>query len=336
MLTVDHVTKRYGNYVAVGDVSFKAEPGRILGLLGPNGAGKTSTIRMITYITIPDEGEVRFDGKPVGPWSQERMGYLPEERGLYKKMKVEEQLLYFAELRGLSRAQATEKVHYWLSRLGAADWGSKKTQELSKGMQQKVQFIGTLLHDPDLLIFDEPFSGLDPINADLLKDIVLELRDEGRTVLFASHRMEQVEQLCDDICLISKGQIVLQGPLREVKSSFGQDTVRIEFEGDVSFLGALEQEGRVRILSRSHHRAEIRLLKEITSREILERTLAEVADVYRFELVEPPLTEIFVQAVQGENGGVEEKRRRGGEVRPQEVQSNGSEMQSTKSEMRNG
>ena len=303
MLTVDHVTKRYGNHVAVGDVSFKAEPGRILGLLGPNGAGKTSTIRMITYITIPDEGEVRFDGKPVGPWSQERMGYLPEERGLYKKMKVEEQLLYFAELRGLSQAEATDKVRYWLDRLGAADWGGKKTQELSKGMQQKVQFIGTLLHDPDLLIFDEPFSGLDPINADLLKDIVLELRDEGRTVLFASHRMEQVEQLCDDLCLISNGQIVLKGPLREVKSSFGQDTVRIEFEGDVSFLSTLEQEGRVRLLNRSHHRAELRLLKGITSREVLERTLAEVTDVYRFELVEPPLTEIFVQAVQGENGG---------------------------------
>ena len=343
MLTVDHVTKRYGSHVAVGDVSFEAQPGRILGLLGPNGAGKTSTIRMITYITVPDEGEVRFDGKPVGPWSQERMGYLPEERGLYKKMKVEEQLLYFAELRGLPRAQATEKVHYWLDRLGAADWSGKKTQELSKGMQQKVQFIGTLLHDPDLLIFDEPFSGLDPINADLLKDIVLELRDEGRTVLFASHRMEQVEQLCDDICLISNGQIVLKGPLREVKRSFGRDTVRIEFEGDASFLTELETAGRIRILNRSHHRAEFRLAEGTTSRAVLERALAHVTDVYRFELVEPPLTEIFVQAVQGEavgkkgevgengkGGRGEEKGSRGEKEQRQEMQSTKSESEASR------
>ena len=305
MLSVDHVTKRYGDHVAVDDVSFRAEPGRILGLLGPNGAGKTSTIRMITYITIPDEGRVTFDGRPVGPWSQERMGYLPEERGLYKKMRVEEQLRYLAELRGLPRAHAAERVRHWLGRLGAADWGQKKTQELSKGMQQKVQFIATLLHGPDLLIFDEPFSGLDPLNADLLKDIVLELRDEGRTILFASHRMEQVEQLCDDLCLISEGRIVLEGPLREVKRSFGRDTVRIEFEGDAAFLAALEGEGRIRLLSRTHHRAEFRLAGGITGRDVLERALAGVTDVYRFELVEPPLTEIFMQAVRGQEGGEE-------------------------------
>ena len=315
MLSVSHVTKRYGGHVAVDDVSFEARPGRILGLLGPNGAGKTSTIRMITYITVPDEGAVSFDGKAVGPWSQERMGYLPEERGLYKKMKVEEQLVYLAELRGLPRARAAERVRHWLGRLGATDWGPKKTQELSKGMQQKVQFIATLLHDPDLLIFDEPFSGLDPLNADLLKEIVLELRDGGRTILFASHRMEQVEQLCDDLCLISEGRIVLEGPLREVKRSFGRDTVRIEFEGDAAFLTALEKEGRIRVLNRSGHRAEFRLLGGATGRDVLERALHHVTDVYRFELVEPPLTEIFVQAVQGEGGGNgrggEEQRGRG-------------------------
>ena len=171
-LTVERVTKRYGAKVAVNNISFEAKPGRVLGLLGPNGAGKTSTIRMITYITVPDEGQVLFEGKPVGPWSQQRMGYLPEERGLYKKLKVGEQLLYFAELKGMPRRKAIEQIRYWLDRFDASDWMAKKTQELSKGMQQKVQFISTLLHQPDLLILDEPFSGLDPINTELLKDVI--------------------------------------------------------------------------------------------------------------------------------------------------------------------
>lgn len=296
-LTVDHVVKRYGSFVAVDHVAFEAQPGRILGLLGPNGAGKTSTIRMITYITLPDEGEVRFDGKPVGPWSQEQMGYLPEERGLYKKLRVAEQLIYLAELKGLTRAEAMKKVDYWLDRFDAKDWKKKKVQELSKGMQQKVQFISTILHDPRLLILDEPFSGLDPINSDLLRDIIHELKDGGRTILFASHRMEQVEQLCDDICLISKGQILIKGALREVKRSFGKNTVRLEFDGDNAFLDTLESRGAVNIGARSNHFAEMRLLGNTTPREILETAMQNVDEIQRFELMEPPLNDIFVSVV---------------------------------------
>ena len=302
VLSIDNVTKRYGELVAVDRVSFEAQPGRILGLLGPNGAGKTSTIRMIAYITIPDEGEIRFDGHLVGPQSQEQMGYLPEERGLYKKLKVGEQLRYFAELKGLPRAEAAPRIRYWLDRFDLSDWAGKKTQELSKGMQQKLQFIATILPAPRLLILDEPFSGLDPINAELLRDIILELKDDGRTILFASHRMEQVEQLCDDICLISEGQILVNGPLREVKRSFGRDAVVLEFDGDDAFLDALEAQGLVRITQRSHHRAELQLLDGTPARRILETALAHVDDVYRFHLTEPPLNEIFIRVVTEQQG----------------------------------
>ncbi len=296
-LTIEGATKRYGTFTAVDHVSFSAQPGRILGVLGPNGAGKTSTIRMIAHITVPDEGTIRYGDTPVGPWSQARMGYLPEERGLYKKMKVGEQLIYFAELRGMSVHDAKTRIAYWLDRLGAADWGKKKTEELSKGMQQKVQFIATLVHDPDLVILDEPFSGLDPINADLLKDVVLELRAAGKTVLFASHRMEQVEKLCDDICLISNGKVILQGELREIKKRYGRGTVQLDFEGDGAFLDTLVAEGAIRLSDRSHTHAEVQLLGGTSARRVLDAALAQVSELYRFEVTQLPLNEIFVRAV---------------------------------------
>jgi ABC-2 type transport system ATP-binding protein len=288
-LEIDAVTKRYGNTTAVDDVSFDASPGRILGLLGPNGAGKTSTIRMITYITGPDSGIIRYDGRPVGPWSQQRMGYLPEERGLYKKLRVREQLLYLGELKGLARSVAAERA--------ASDWASMDTEELSKGMQQKIQFIATLLHDPSLLIFDEPFSGLDPINSELLRDIILELRDDGRTILFASHRMEQVEQLCDDICLMADGEIVLQGTLRDIKSRFGRNSLILEFEGDDHFIDDLVDDGHVRIETRSRHRARLHLNDGASARHVLETALDHTETVYRFERVEPSMNEIFIEVV---------------------------------------
>lgn len=299
VLTVENATKRFGRLVAADQVSFEAREGRILGLLGPNGAGKTTTIRMITYITVPDEGRILFDGQPVGPQSQARMGYLPEERGLYKKLKVEQQLTYLGELKGLNRKDALQKVRYWLGRFDAHDWGGKKTEELSKGMQQKIQFISAILHDPELIILDEPFSGLDPINSELLRDIIYELKGRGRTILFASHRMEQVEQLCDDICLISRGKILLKGPLREIKQSFGRNTIIIEFEGDGRFLDQLERERLVRVGSRSHHRAEMLLIEnthEVRNR-VLEAAKAGSREIYRYELVEPPLNEIFVTVI---------------------------------------
>ncbi|MBT3344771.1 MAG: ATP-binding cassette domain-containing protein [Gemmatimonadetes bacterium] len=297
VLSVDGVTKRYDTVTAVDNVSLGAQPGRILGLLGPNGAGKTSTIRMITYITVPDEGAVLLDAKPVGPWSQRLIGYLPEERGLYTKMKIGEQLMYLAALRGVPAAEARQRAHMWLERLDADDWWDKKADELSKGMQQKVQFIATVLHEPSLLILDEPFTGLDPINAELLKEIILELKSEGRTILFASHRMEQVEQLCDDVCLISQGRVLLQGGLREVKQRFGKNTVTIDFEGDPGFAQSLSEQGLVRTLSLSHHQVQLRLLEGTSERLVLETALAHVKNITRFELDEPPLQEVFVQVV---------------------------------------
>ena len=299
VLEVQNVTKYYEHVVAVKEVSFAVESGRIFGLLGPNGAGKTTTIRMITYIILPDEGQVFFKGRPVGPWSQELMGYLPEERGLYRKMRVGEQLEYFAMLKGLSRRQAKEKVRYWLKRFDAESWYSRKTEELSKGMQQKVQFIATIVHDPELLIFDEPFSGLDPINAELLQEIIMELKAAGRTILFASHRMEQVEQLCDDICLISSGRVVLSGSLRAIKKAYGRNHIVVEFEGEDTFVDALEKMGWVKVELRNQHRVELKLLDTIKPAEVLRFILDHVDDVYRFEVTEPPLNEIFVRAVQG-------------------------------------
>ncbi len=297
-LSVERITKRYGDKIAVNNVTFEAKPGRVLGLLGPNGAGKTSSIRMITYITAPDEGKVLFGGKEVGPWSQERMGYLPEERGLYKKLKVGEQLLYFAELKGMGRREAIEKIKYWMERFEAMDWLPKKTQELSKGMQQKVQFISTILHDPDLLILDEPFSGLDPINSEVLKDVIQEHKTQDRTILFASHRMEQVEQLCDDICLISNGEILIQGPLRDVKRSFGRNTVVLEFDGNDAFIQEMSDKSLVRIEQASANRAELKLLNGTPSRTVLEFAMQRVDEIIRFECVEPSLNEIFVSAVE--------------------------------------
>lgn len=300
-LHVDGVVKRYGDFTAVDRVTFTAEPGRILGVLGPNGAGKSSTIRMITHITLPDEGQITFGAQPVGPWSQAVMGYLPEERGLYKKLRVGEQIVYFAQLRGLEKGEAVRRMRTWLERLGARDWEDKKVEELSKGMQQKVQFISTLVHDPELVILDEPFSGLDPINADLLKDVVYELRQEGRTVLFASHRMEQVEELCDDICLINRGKVVLAGGVREVKRSFGRETVLLEYEGDDAWLDALAAEGAVRIDERTHGRATVHLEGGTPGRYVLDAALARVETLYRFHMAEPSLREIFVRTV-GETG----------------------------------
>ncbi|MEX2600109.1 MAG: ATP-binding cassette domain-containing protein [Balneolaceae bacterium] len=297
VITVENIYKSFGQTQAVRDVSFQVERGRIFGLLGPNGAGKTTTIRMINYILIPDHGSITVNGIPVGPKTQLLIGYLPEERGLYKKMKVGEQLLYLGRLKGLSSSEARKRIRYWLDRFGASDWLQKEVGELSKGMSQKIQFIATILHDPDICIFDEPFSGLDPINSELLKDIILELRDRGKVIFFATHRMEQVEQMCEDICLFNNGRVVLSGNLRKIKSDFGENTVLLEFDGDSSFLDSLKG---VRINNRSTNFAEIRILDETNPQSIL-RQAVEVTNVHRFETVEPSLTEIFISTVGTDN-----------------------------------
>lgn len=297
VLELDRVTKRYDQVVAVNSVSFSVQPGRILGLLGPNGAGKTSTLRMIAHITAPDSGSITFGGIPVSTDTQEIMGYLPEERGLYRRMKIGEQLTYFGRLKGLSKKEAVAAARHWLSRFDAEDWWLKRTNQLSKGMQQKVQFVATVAHDPDLLIFDEPFSGLDPINSDLLRDVIFDLRKVGKTILFASHRMEQVEQICDDICLMSDGRAILAGRLRDVKRSFSRNILEIDFEGSCDFAAARDSLTGVEIISETPGHVRFRLSETGLASSILDHVRAASVTVLRFELVEPSLNEIFITAV---------------------------------------
>jgi ABC-2 type transport system ATP-binding protein len=288
------VTKAYENKVAVNNLSLSIEAGQMFGLLGPNGAGKTSSIRMMMGITMPDSGTVSLFGKPFDRRSLERVGYLPEERGLYKKMKVIDQLVFFGELHGLTAEEARTRAVSWAKRLEIADSLQKKTEELSKGMQQKIQFISALLHDPGLIVMDEPFSGLDPVNATLLERTLIELKDQGKAILFSTHRMDQVEKLCDSICLVNKGAAVLEGKMREIKSRYERNRIIVEFDGDAGFLKSAEIAGYENF---SGH-AEIRLHPHGNSQKLLHEAAA-VATIYRFELVEPSLEEIFIQTVGG-------------------------------------
>jgi ABC-2 type transport system ATP-binding protein len=288
------VTKAYESKVAVNNLSLSIEAGQMFGLLGPNGAGKTSSIRMMMGITLPDSGRVSLFGKPFERQSLERVGYLPEERGLYKKMKVIEQLVFFGELHGLAADEARKRAISWAKRLEIDDSLLKKTEELSKGMQQKIQFIAALLHDPGLIVMDEPFSGLDPVNATLLERTLIELKEQGKAILFSTHRMDQVEKLCDSICLVNKGAAVLEGKMREIKSRYERNRVIVEFDGDASFLKSTE----IAEAKNFSGHAEIRLQPHGNAQKLLHEAAA-VATIYRFELVEPSLEEIFIQTVGG-------------------------------------
>jgi ABC-2 type transport system ATP-binding protein len=301
ILRVEHVKKYFGTYAASNDISFTQESGKILGLIGPNGAGKTTMLRMITNILIPDEGSITLWGEPVTSLHQNRIGYLPEERGLYKKIKVIDQLIYFGQLKGLSRSDSQQKASFWLRRLDADDWANKKIQELSKGMQQKVQFISTILHNPDFLVLDEPFSGFDPINTDLMKKIILDMKAEGKTIILSTHVMEQAEQLCEEICMINKGKIVLSGSLRDAKKSYGRDTVLMEFDGDDSFLNNFQN---IKYINRTQNRVEFRVSDSTLLKQILEKALESV-EVYKYELMEPSLNEIFIDVATKQGEGEE-------------------------------
>ncbi len=298
IINVENIWKTFGNYNAVSDISFKVEPGRIFGMLGPNGAGKTTTIRMITNILFPDKGKIWIKGEIAGPIHQNIIAYLPEERGLYKKLKVIEQLIYFAQLKGVSKHTAIEKAKYWLAKMGASGWENKKIQELSKGMQQKVQFISTMLHDPEIIILDEPFSGFDPINTELLKSVILEMKNAGKTIILSTHVMEQVEQMCDDILLINKGISILNGDMRNIKKSYGRDTILIEFDGDDSFIENLPKN---KILSRTLNRIEFKLEDNTISSKAILAIASDKAEIVKFEKVEPSLHEIFIEVVGKEN-----------------------------------
>lgn len=297
MLQVQHVTKHYGNHVANNDVSLTANPGRIFGLLGPNGAGKTTLIRMITSIIEPDSGTILLDGQPVGALAQERMGYLPEERGLYKKLTVGAVLTYFAQLKGLAASESKKRIDMWLEKLDAVGWQTKKIQELSKGMQQKVQFIATVIHQPRLVILDEPFSGLDPVNAQLLIDTVRELRSTETTVLLSTHQMEQVEKLCDDICLINRGKVVLDGSVRDVKAMHRSDRIIVEYSGDDQTVRTI---ANTEVVNSTAGRAELRLTDPMVSANAVLQQLIANVEISRFDLVEPNLHDIFVKTVNEE------------------------------------
>jgi ABC-2 type transport system ATP-binding protein len=293
-VVLDHVTKSFGEFTAVSDLSLAVRAGRIFGLIGPNGAGKTTTIRMIVNITGPDSGRITVFGQQITPQLQDRIGYLPEERGLYKKMKVGEQLKFFAELKSVPGKEAEKRADRWLARLKLTEWKGKRSSELSKGMQQKVQFITTVIHEPDLLILDEPFSGLDPVNVELLKEIILELKAAGKTIIFSTHQMEVAEKICDDICLINRSRKILEGSIREVKRSFGRNAVALRLVGGET---VLEDRSLISKVQRDSDGVEILLAEGATAQSLLKELIAADATVEKFEMIEPSLHDIFIEKV---------------------------------------
>jgi ABC-2 type transport system ATP-binding protein len=290
-----HVSKSFGEVCAVSDLTLTVERGRVFGLLGPNGAGKTTTIRMVMNIIGPDTGEILVLGKPNRDGVLQRVGYLPEERGLYPKLPVGEVLELLAVLRGMERRDARRKIRLWLERFELAEWEKKPVEQLSKGMQQKVMFIGAVLHEPEIAILDEPFTGLDPISAGEVKDAILELVKKGSTVILSTHLMEQVEKLCDEICLVNQGRAVLVGELTEVKRRFGEERVVLAYRGEPHFL---QDPSLVAGYDDYGHYVEIRPRKGVTPQAILERAVREV-EVRRFEIRQPSLNEIFIAVVKG-------------------------------------
>lgn len=302
VVQLQNVRKVYDTKVAVDRMSFAIEPGTIFGLLGPNGSGKTSSIRMTIGITVPDSGNVRLFDQPFTRTALHRVGYLPEERGLYKKMKVIDQLIFLGELHGLDAATATRRAHVWCERLEITEAIPKKTEELSKGMQQKIQFISTLLHEPDLIIMDEPFSGLDPVNGKLLEETLIDLRRQGKAILFSTHRMDQAERLCDSITLISRGEVVLAGSMREIKQGYPRNRVQMIFDGPSAFL----QHPSIEHADVHSGVADIKLRETSgtlnpDAQPLLAAAVACGARISRFEIVEPTLEEIFIEKV-GQTG----------------------------------
>jgi ABC-2 type transport system ATP-binding protein len=293
ILRIEDVVKTYDKHVAVNHVSFDVPEGFIFGMLGPNGAGKSSLIRMITAITRPDSGKIYFNGELLNSSHPEQIGYMPEERGLYKKMKVGDQLMYLAQLKGLSYNDARTQIKYWFERLDIVDWWGKKVEELSKGMQQKAQFISTVIHRPRMLILDEPFSGLDPVNANLLKDEIYELHKQGTSIIFSTHRMEQVEEICDKIVLINKGQNVLFGGVNEIKQNFKENLFRIDFEGDLPS----GFENRASIVQQTPQYITAKLETTDNSNDLLRFLLDSGVRVTAFNEILPSLNEIFIKQV---------------------------------------
>ncbi len=297
MLLVKNIVKQYATHLALDDISLEVEQGKIFGLLGPNGAGKTSLIRIITQITAPDSGEILINGKRLNTEHIAQIGYLPEERGLYKKMEIGEQVLYLAKLKGLSTAEATKRIKYWFEKLEMGSWWNKKVEDLSKGMQQKVQFVATVLHQPELIILDEPFSGFDPVNAEIIKDEILELNKQGATFIFSTHRMESVEELCDHIALIHQSKKILDGSVARIKDQYRNNTYQVEYQGIYN----LQQEHpQFKVLetevSSGHTRIKVQLQPEQSANQLLSALLPHVS-LHRLDEVVPTMNDIFIDQV---------------------------------------
>ncbi len=308
ILVAKEVTKRFGNYTALDSVSLEIPENCIYGLLGPNGAGKTTLIRIINQISYPDQGALLFNGEPLRPEHITQIGYLPEERGLYKSMKVGEQALYLAQLKGLDKREAKKRLLYWFERLEIGDWWNKKVQELSKGMAQKIQFVVTVLHEPRLLIFDEPFSGFDPINASLIKDEILALKEKGTSIIFSTHRMESVEELCEHIALLHRSEKILDGRLSEIKKAYKNNTFRVAMVSDrgTSVLGELEEKFKLSQTEFDQEEKQLGFTVQLPSddsRSLLS-ALSEKGRVQRFEEIVPSANDIFIRTVKekGNNG----------------------------------
>ncbi len=299
ILEAQHVVKRYAEHTALDDVSIEVPQGSIFGLLGPNGAGKTSLIRIINQITAPDEGQIILNGERLQPKHIEDIGYLPEERGLYKKMKVGEQLLYLAQLKGMKKADALEKLKVWFIKFDIKDWWDKNVEDLSKGMQQKTQFIATIVHEPKLIILDEPFSGFDPINANLLKDEILELKKRGTTIIFSTHRMESVEELCDNIALINKSKVVLHGEKKEVKNRFKDNSYSVEYSGNLTNENGLFELINTQTLEDGIMKSHIRNIQNIPVNQLVSQLISQV-ELKAFNENIPSFNEIFIKVVGGE------------------------------------
>jgi len=303
ILQIKNVSKKYSNHIALNDISLNVAEKSVFGLLGPNGAGKTSLIRIINQITGPDSGEILFKGEKLNPKHVERIGYLPEERGLYKKMSVGDQVLYLAQLKGLSKAEAKKRLTYWFEKFEMQSWWKKKVEELSKGMQQKVQFIVTVIHEPELLILDEPFSGFDPINAQLIKNEILELRKNGATVIFSTHNMGSVEELCDNIALINKAEKIVDGSVKEIRKTHRTNTYKITFKGNLlGFTNALWTGGEIldKHTEDDIHSVTLKLATTVTGSQLLQAILP-ICEIHSFNELIPSMNDIFIMKVNAGN-----------------------------------
>ncbi|MDR0926845.1 MAG: ATP-binding cassette domain-containing protein [Ignavibacteria bacterium] len=293
ILQVNDVVKRFGNNIVSNHISFDVRQGTIFGLLGPNGAGKTTLIRMICNIFSPDEGTISLFGQQLNSELQNRIGYLPEERGLYKKNKIIEQITYFGELKGMSHSNALASARKWLDKMGATAWENKKIEELSKGMQQKIQFISTVIHSPDFLILDEPFSGFDPVNTELLKNVILEMKSNGTTIILSTHIMSQVEEMCDEVCMINTGIPVLQGTVSSIRNSYKRNTIHLEYSGTLDFT-AFPQ---LQVISQSEGSATLKMVDENFSTKAFISQINDIVEINKFAIETPNMHEIFIDKV---------------------------------------